>query len=118
MGQLNKMDIDNQVQEGGIANYYQSQLLELNSIKNDKEQNARRLEAQRNSLNSQVRLLREELQLLQEQGIYVGEVIKPMTKNKVLITMNQRGRFNFRFSSKFILKENLSLISIQKSRSK
>lgn len=66
----------------------------------------------------QVRLLREELQLLQEQGSYVGEVIKPMTKNKVLITMNQRGRFNFRFSSKYILKENLSLISIQKSRSK
>jgi 26S proteasome regulatory subunit T6 len=91
--QLNKMDIDNQVQEGGIANYYQSQLLELNAIKNDKEQNVRRLEAQRNSLNSQVRLLREELQLLQEQGSYVGEVIKPMTKNKVLITMNQRGKF-------------------------
>lgn len=87
------MDIDNQVQEGGIANYYQSQLLELNAIKNDKEQNVRRLEAQRNSLNSQVRLLREELQLLQEQGSYVGEVIKPMTKNKVLITMNQRGKF-------------------------
>ena len=29
-------------------------------------------------------MLREELQLLQEQGSYVGEVIKPMDKKKVL----------------------------------
>ena len=32
-----------------------------------------------------VRLLREELQLLQEQGSYVGEVVKPMDKKKVLV---------------------------------
>ena len=45
----------------------------------------RRLEAQRNDLNAKVRLLREELQLLQEQGSHVGEVIKPMDKKKVLV---------------------------------
>ena len=28
-------------------------------------------------------MLREELQLLQEQGSYVGEVVKPMDKKKV-----------------------------------
>ena len=44
-----------------------------------------RLEAQRNDLNAKVRLLREELQLLQEQGSHVGEVIKPMDKKKVLV---------------------------------
>ncbi|CAG5111811.1 Oidioi.mRNA.OKI2018_I69.chr2.g6084.t1.cds [Oikopleura dioica] len=103
--QLNQMDIDNQVQEGGIANYYQSQLLELNAIKNDKEQNVRRLEAQRNSLNSQVRLLREELQLLQEQGSYVGEVIKPMTKNKVLVKIHPEGKFVVDIDSKIKIED-------------
>ena len=34
---------------------------------------------------TQVRLLREELQLLQEPGSYVGEVVKAMGKNKVLV---------------------------------
>lgn len=102
---LNEMDIDNQVQEGGIANYYQSQLLELNSTKNDKEQNVRRLEAQRNSLNGQVRLLREELQLLQEQGSYVGEVIKPMTKNKVLVKIHPEGKFVVDIDSKIKIED-------------
>jgi len=32
-----------------------------------------------------VRLLREELQLLQESGSYVGEVVKAMDKKKVLV---------------------------------
>ena len=75
----------------------------------DKQHNLRRLEAQRNELNTKgsipccsnrfapnsansadtscgvaVRQLREELQLLQEPGSYVGEVIKVMGKKKVL----------------------------------
>jgi 26S proteasome regulatory subunit T6 len=33
-------------------------------------------------------MLREELQLLQEQGSYVGEVVKPMDKKKVLVKVN------------------------------
>ena len=32
-----------------------------------------------------MRLLREELQTLQEQGSYVGEVVKAMDKKKVLV---------------------------------
>ena len=35
-----------------------------------------------------VRMLREELQLLQEQGSYVGEVVKPMDKKKVLVKVS------------------------------
>ncbi len=34
---------------------------------------------------SPVRMLREELQLLQEPGSYVGEVVKVMGKTKVLV---------------------------------
>lgn len=30
-------------------------------------------------------MLREELQLLQEQGSYVGEIVKAMDKKKVLV---------------------------------
>ena len=66
----------------------------------EKGQNVRRLQAQRNELNSkvefgldefrrksifQVRMLKEELQQLHEQGSYVGEVSKVMDKKKVLV---------------------------------
>lgn len=37
-----------------------------------------------------MRLLREELQLLQEPGSYVGEVVKVMGKNKVLVKVSDR----------------------------
>ncbi|KAJ1339633.1 hypothetical protein BSLG_005755 [Batrachochytrium salamandrivorans] len=55
--------------------------------------NLRRLEAQRNQLNAKVRLLREELQLLQEPGSYVGEVVKVMGKTKVLVKVNPEGKY-------------------------
>ena len=35
-----------------------------------------------------VRMLREELQLLQEPGSYVGEVVKVMGKNKILVKVS------------------------------
>uniref|UniRef100_A0A480PE72 26S proteasome regulatory subunit 8 isoform 1 n=1 Tax=Sus scrofa TaxID=9823 RepID=A0A480PE72_PIG len=62
-------------------------------IVNDKSQNLRRLQAQRNELNAKVRLLREELQLLQEQGSYVGEVVRAMDKKKVLVKVHPEGKF-------------------------
>lgn len=60
---------------------------------NRKTQNLRRLEAQRNNLNARVRLLREELQLLQEPGSYVGEVVKIMGKTKVLVKTQPEGKY-------------------------
>jgi ATP-dependent 26S proteasome regulatory subunit len=51
------------------------------------------LEAQRNALNSRVRLLREELKLLQEPGSYVGEVVKVMGKKKVLVKVQPEGKY-------------------------
>ena len=36
-----------------------------------------------------VRLLKEELQLLQEPGSYVGEVVKVMGKKKVLVKVRR-----------------------------
>lgn len=60
---------------------------------NERTQNLRRLEAQRNTLNARVRLLREELQLLQEPGSYVGEVVKVMGKKKVLVKVQPEGKY-------------------------
>jgi 26S proteasome regulatory subunit T6 len=40
-----------------------------------------------------VRLLREELQLLQEPGSYVGEVVKAMGKTKVLVKIHPEGKY-------------------------
>lgn len=89
---MDKMGLENQ-QEGGIQSYYLSNIQILQRTCNDKAQNVRRLQAQRNDLNAKVRLLRDELQLLQEQGSYVGEVIKPMDKKKVLVKIHPEGKF-------------------------
>jgi 26S proteasome regulatory subunit T6 len=59
----------------------------------ERQQNQRRLEAQRNALNEQVRALKEELQQLQEPGSYVGEVVKLMGKSKVLVKVNPEGKY-------------------------
>jgi 26S proteasome regulatory subunit T6 len=89
----------------GLKTYYKTKIEELEILARDKQHNLHRLEAQRNELNTKgiavadhlaslcafvqvyaggtqtkahaaVRLLREELQLLQEPGSYVGEVVK------------------------------------------
>ena len=53
----------------------------------------RRLEAQRNDYNSRVRLLREELNLLQQPGSHVGEVVKVMSTKKVLVKVHPEGKY-------------------------
>ena len=79
--------------DGGLTTYYQSKIDELEITVREKSQDLRRLQAQRNELNSRVRLLREELQLLQEPGAYVGEVVKQMGKTKVLVKVNPEGKY-------------------------
>lgn len=96
-----KMEIDQQRGEG-FRSYYIQKIEELQLIVNEKSQNLRRLQAQRNELNAKVRMLREELQLLQEQGSYVGEVVKPMDKKKVLVKVHPEGKFVVDLDSKNI----------------
>ncbi|ODO08717.1 26S protease regulatory subunit 8 [Cryptococcus wingfieldii CBS 7118] len=82
-----------------IKTYYQNKIESAELDITRKTQNLRRLEAQRNALNARVRLLREELQVLQEPGSYVGEVIKVMGKKKVLVKVQPEGKYVVDFSS-------------------
>lgn len=77
----------------GVQRYYEVKHQKLALEVNEKGNNVRRLQAQRNELNAKVRATREELQLLQEQASYVGEVVKPLDKKKVLIKINPEGKF-------------------------
>lgn len=59
-----------------------------------------------------VRLLREELQLLQEQGSYVGEVVRAMDKKKVLVKVKAAGPGTSHLplhSSTFVRREDIVL---------
>lgn len=77
----------------GIESFFASHNQGLEIQITEKEQNLRRLEAQRNTLNARVRLIREELQLLQEPGSYVGEVVKVMGKKKALVKIQPEGKY-------------------------
>lgn len=76
----------------GLRGYYQSKVEELQTIIREREQNLQRLKSQRNELNSKVRMIREELIHLHESGSYIGEVIKPMGKKKVLVKSGGEGK--------------------------
>lgn len=73
--------------------YYISKIEELQIRIRDKTQNFERLKAQRNELNNKVKLMREELSQLHEPGSYIGEVVKPMGKLKVLVKVNPEGKY-------------------------
>ncbi|KAK1259267.1 hypothetical protein QJS04_geneDACA005586 [Acorus gramineus] len=77
----------------GLRQYYMQHIHDLQLQVRQKTHNLNRLEAQRNDLNSRVRALREELQLLQEPGSYVGEVVKVMGKSKVLVKVHPEGKY-------------------------
>ena len=77
----------------GLKAYYLSKIEELEYKKQIRSTELKRLEAQRNELNGQVRGLRDEIQLLQEPGSYVGEVIKLMGKKKCLCKVGQEGKY-------------------------
>ena len=112
------MMIEESKKEEGIRQYYVQKIEEAENQIRERTQNLKRLEAQRNELNSRgipihffekpifclfneisyfskntVRLLREEIVQLMEPGSHVGEVTKLMSKNKVLVKVNPEGKY-------------------------
>merc|ERR1712048_1522921 len=87
------MDVEESKSHEGLQQYYITKIEESQMEVAEKVKDLRRLEAQRNELNAKVRMLREELQHLQEQCSYVGEVVKPMDKKKVLVKVHPEGKF-------------------------
>lgn len=84
----------------GIRSYYETKIDQLLVARDEQAKNVKRLQAQRNELNSKVRALREELMKLQEPGSYVGEVVKLMGKDKVLVKVHPEGKFVVDLSKK------------------
>jgi 26S proteasome regulatory subunit T6 len=78
---------------GGLRNYYVSKIEDIRNQVKEKTVNLERLKSQRNELNTRVRLLREELVYLHEPGSHVGEIVKPMGKNKMLVKVGQEGKY-------------------------
>nr|CAB3468318.1 unnamed protein product [Digitaria exilis] len=77
----------------GLGRYYKQQIHDLDLGLQQKINDLSRLEAQRNVLNSQVKLCRNELNLLQEPASHVGEVVKVMSKSKVLVKVHPEGKY-------------------------
>jgi 26S proteasome regulatory subunit T6 len=76
-----------------MARYYASKIGELSETVQERVADLQRLKARRNELNAKVRMLREELHHLQEPGSYVGEVVKQMGQNKVLVKIHPEGKY-------------------------
>ena len=77
----------------GLSTYYKKKIADLEHLLAEKRINLRRLEAQRNALNTSVRSLKEEVQMLQEPSSNVGEVIKVMGRDRALVKMNPDGKY-------------------------
>ncbi|ORM42042.1 26S protease regulatory subunit 8 -like protein A [Babesia sp. Xinjiang] len=77
----------------GLINYYRYRIADCEALLNEKEQTRRRLVAQRNELNAKVRALKDELHGLLESGSFVGEVVKQMCHDKVLVKISLEGKY-------------------------
>ncbi len=60
----------------------------MRRLLDEKTKGLQRVRAQRNELNQKVRKLKEELEEILDQGCYVGEVLKMMDREKVLVKVS------------------------------
>ena len=76
----------------GMESYYLQKINEMETKIIEKQNNLRRLEAQRNEMNTKVKDLKEELYKLLEPSSQVGEVCKMMGKKKCLVKVGGEGK--------------------------
>jgi|LauGreDrversion4_2_1035121.scaffolds.fasta_scaffold87991_2 26S proteasome regulatory subunit T6 len=77
----------------GLESYYKKKVEELELKILEKRANLRRLEAQRNEMNTLVKNLKEELYLLLQPASQIGEVSKMMGKKKCLVKIGGEGKY-------------------------
>jgi len=78
---------------GGFRTYLQNKNDKLAVNIRDAQENLRRLEAQRNDLNTKVRKVRNELRTLLTPASFIGEVVKRMGKDKILVRIDPSGKY-------------------------
>ncbi|ESL11298.1 proteasome regulatory ATPase subunit [Trypanosoma rangeli SC58] len=71
-----------------VSTYFLQKIQELRAQEKRFQDNYLRLESQRNELNRRVRHLKEEVQMLQESGSIVADVVQVLGKNKVLVNVS------------------------------
>ena len=89
----------------GMESYYLQKIEELETRITEKENNLRRLEANRNEMNTKVKDLKEELYKLLEPASQVGEVCKMMGKKKCLVKIGGEGKYVVDIDRKIDTKE-------------
>ncbi|EKX73477.1 26S protease regulatory subunit, putative [Theileria equi strain WA] len=77
----------------GLISYYRHKIEDCEALLSQKLATRSRLEAQRNELNTRVRELKDELQCLLDSGSFVGEVVKVMCEDKVLVKISLEGKY-------------------------
>lgn len=90
---------------GGIKPFFVQKIQDTQIEIEEKTHNLRRLEAVRNLLNTNVRSLKDELKLLQEPSSYVGEVVKVMSLNQVLVKIHPEGKYVVNIAPTIDIKE-------------
>ncbi|KAK2197808.1 bifunctional 26S proteasome regulatory subunit 8/P-loop containing nucleoside triphosphate hydrolase/Nucleic acid-binding [Babesia duncani] len=76
-----------------LLRFYEHRIEECEVLLAQRTMTRRRLEAQRNELNARVRELKDELSALLESGSFVGEVVKQMGRDKVLVKISLEGKY-------------------------
>jgi 26S proteasome regulatory subunit T6 len=73
--------------------YYENKIDELEDLISKKQKGLQVLEQRRAELNKHVRLLREEISIVQEPSSNVGTVIEKMGNNRILVKTNPDGKY-------------------------
>ena len=95
-------DTDNTESVDCFSVFFKQSIESLEQQVHQKASNLRRLEAQRNELNAQVRALKDEIVLLQEPSGHIAEFVRPMGPGKALVKMSTEGKFIVDIDAKLV----------------
>ena len=88
-----------------IEEYYSAKIGELEMKIKEKQLNFMRLQAQRNDLNDKVIKLKEEMRHLLKGASLVGEVVKVLSKDSVLVKASTDGKYIVKVDKKIKIEE-------------